>query len=232
MSESFNLKNFTILQDRCAMKVGTDGVLLGSWAHGGSRILDIGSGTGLIALMMAQRFPRADVEGVEIDADAASQSEENIALSPYAGRVRILNIPLQSFVPSEPYDCIVTNPPFFVNSLLSPDKSRSVARHANTLSFADIFEFVSEWLSGDGEFSAIVPSEVKEDFLGQAFMKGLFLTRQYGIKTVSRKPVKRYLLAFSKCRKSVFDSEIEVLMGADGQRSEWYANLTKDFYVR
>ena len=117
MLNGFIFKEFTIQQDRCAMKVGTDGVLLGAWARGGKRILDIGSGTGLIAMMMAQRFPEAFVEGVEIDTNAVEQSRENAERSIFASRLRFHNAPLQTWKPEQPFDAIVTNPPFFLNSL-------------------------------------------------------------------------------------------------------------------
>lgn len=232
MSETFKFKKFTVSQDRCAMKVGTDGVLLGAWANGGSHILDIGSGTGLIALMMAQRYPNAEVEGVEIDREAAAQSLENISESPFHDRISVQAVALQAFRPSRKFDSIVTNPPFFVGSLTPPDRLRSVARHARTLRFADIFTFASEWLTDDGELSAVIPSESMDDFSAEAFIRGFFLTRQYGIKTAGRKPVRRYLLAFGKHRTMTFDNRTVVLSDGGGVRSEWYGNLTKDFYIK
>lgn len=232
MADIFNFKKFSISQDRCAMKVGTDGVLLGAWANGGKHILDIGSGTGLLALMMAQRFPLSLVEGVEIDNKAALQSVENIAKSPFSNRITIYNVALQNFKPTTPYDSIITNPPFFVNSLKSPISSRSVARHATNLSFADIFIFTSEWLTESGEISAIIPADLKEMFAEEAFIHGFFLTRQYGLKTVERRPVKRFLLAFSKCRPMLFDQQTVTLTDTKGKRSEWYQKLTKEFYIK
>ncbi len=136
MGKTFQFKKFTIAQDRCAMKVGTDGVLLGAWARGGKRVLDIGTGTGLVALMMAQRFTDAVVDAVEIDHDTAGQAMENVSSSPFANRVKVFAKALQGFEPDAPYDSIVTNPPFFSNSLLAPDSSRTMARHTVALSFA------------------------------------------------------------------------------------------------
>lgn len=231
MSETFKFKKFTISQDRCAMKVGTDGVLLGAWARGGKRVLDVGSGTGLVSLMMAQRFPLSKVEGVEIDHDAAVQSRENVMASPFNENVEIYESALQDFAPSDRYESIVSNPPFFVNSLASPDKARHIARHADTLPFGDLFAFVAEWLADDGEFSAIIPSDYMESFSSEAYLHGLILTRQYGIKTVERKLVKRYLLAFGKHRKSDYENMTVVLSKEGNKRSEWYENLTKDFYI-
>ena len=124
------------MQDKCGMKVGTDGVLLGAWALGGSRVLDIGTGTGLVALMMAQRFPQSVVDAIDIDEEACRQAAENVAASPFAGSVHVGHCPLQDFLSSQPYDAIVSNPPFFVDSLNNPDVRRPLPRHTDTLPFA------------------------------------------------------------------------------------------------
>ena len=204
MGKTFQFKKFTIAQDRCAMKVGTDGVLLGAWARGGKRVLDIGTGTGLVALMMAQRFTDAVVDAVEIDHDTAGQAMENVSSSPFA---------------------------FFSNSLLAPDSSRTMARHTVALSFADILAFAARHLAEDGEISAIIPTDCMESFSQEAFMRGMFQTRLYMIKTVERKPAKRCLIAFSKSRPMTFDKAEVVLMGKDGKRSDWYDLATREFYL-
>ena len=126
-NDYFKFKQFTVRQDRCAMKVGTDGTLLGSWANGGESVLDVGTGTGLIALMMAQRFPCAKITAIDISNDAFLQAEENVLASPYSDRISVLNIAFQQ-LPHSIYDSIVCNPPFFENSLLCPDPERSMAR--------------------------------------------------------------------------------------------------------
>ena len=161
----FTFKSFTIHQDRCAMKVGTDGVLLGAWAQGGSRILDIGTGTGIIAMMMAQRFPDADITAIDIDAEACKQAAENVRESVFKGRIIVKEEALQSYCRNHLeqqhplYDSIVSNPPFFVNSLRNPDARRTTARHTDSLSFAELFRSVSRLLSDDGMFSAIIPTD-------------------------------------------------------------------------
>ena len=121
----FKFKQFEIHQDHCAMKVGTDGVLLGAWAPGGKRILDVGSGTGLISLMMAQRFPEAQVLGIDMDGEACEEAAENVAACPFADRVEIECCRLQDYHSAESFDAIVSNPPFFLNSLKNPDSKRS-----------------------------------------------------------------------------------------------------------
>ena len=159
-NNSFTFQKFTIHQDRCAMKVGTDGVLLGAWAHGGKRILDIGTGTGLVAIMMAQRFADAHVTAVEIDHNAALQACYNAKCSPFASRIGIVETSIQNFevYGTQLFDSIVSNPPFFTDSLKNPDSQRATARHADTLTYRDLFTAVKRLLVEDGEFSAIIPS--------------------------------------------------------------------------
>lgn len=231
MGNNFQFKQFMVSQDRCAMKVGTDGVLLGAWAHGGSHILDIGTGTGIIALMMAQRFPKALVDAIEIDSEAAHQAVENVARSPFADRIKVVETSLQQFKPDEPYDVIVTNPPFFAHSLKSPDDSRRLARQTDSLPFTAIFAFAKENLVVDGELSAIIPTDYLEEFSQEAFMRGMFLSRQYAVKTVERKPAKRTLVAFSPSRPAAFDKREVILSDKDGKRSPWYEELVEEFYL-
>ena len=228
---NFRFKQFEIQQDRCAMKVGTDGVLLGAWAPGGKRILDIGSGTGLISLMMAQRFPEATVVGIDLDADACSQASENVAANPLADRVNIVHCALQNFEASGLFDAIVSNPPFFVNSLKNPDSKRTMARHTDSLPFRDLFRGVKRLLSEDGVFSAIVPAEVLEQFVAESCFSGLILVSKCGVKTVERKQPKRYLLTFGKHRGNGLDEHIETMADSQGNRSLWYAKITEDFYL-
>ena len=227
----FKFKHFEIHQDRCAMKVGTDGVLLGAWALGGKRILDIGSGTGLISLMMAQRYPEAQVVGIDLDAEACAEARENVAASPFADRGNIVDCRLQDYESVEKFDAIVSNPPFFLNSLKNPDSKRSMARHADSLPFRELFRGVKLLLSDDGVFSAIVPVEVLEAFASEGYMHGFYLLRQCGIKTVERKQPKRYLLTFAKHRSMEMDDMVETIMDSEGNSSEWYAKITEEFYV-
>lgn len=155
----FAFKKFVIHQDHCAMKVGTDGVLLGSWANGGKRILDIGTGTGLIALMMAQRYTDATIDAVEIDHDAALQAYENVSNTEFANRIKIVETAIQHYSTQDKYNAIVSNPPFFIDSLLNPNAQRSTARHACALKYCELFATVKALLDTDGEFSAIIPTE-------------------------------------------------------------------------
>lgn len=232
MSNSFfKFKKFIVFQDRCAMKVGTDGTLLGAWANGGKKILDIGTGTGLVALMMAQRFDDAWITAVEIDDDACRQAVENVGKSIFADRIKIVNQPVQQFSPDETFDAVVCNPPFFVDSLPCPDKQRATARHAGALSFVDLFTCVSRLMAAEGEFSAIIPTESFVEFDGAARVNGFRCTRKCLVKTVPRKPAKRVLAAYSRKCGNQYESSEECIDDGTGKRSQWYSSLTDEFYL-
>ena len=244
------------------MKVGTDGVLLGAWAQGGRRVLDIGSGTGLISLMMAQRFPEAEVVGIDMDADACGQARENVMASPFRDRVEIECCRLQDFggagvsktaEASETaeglkaaggaseaaadlkaagvFDAIVSNPPFFVDSLKNPDSKRTMARHTDSLPFRDLFAGVKRLLSDDGIFSAIVPVEVVEQFVAESCILGFYLIQKCGVRTVERKQPKRFMLSFAKHRILPYEEHVETMMDSQGNRSEWYRKIMEEFYL-
>ena len=232
-NSSFTFRKFSISQDRCAMKVGTDGVLLGAWAHGGRRILDIGAGTGLISLMLAQRCPNASLTAVEIDSEAASQARENVAASPFADRVGVVATDIQSFATDERFDAIVSNPPFFTDSLRNPDSQRATARHADTLTYRDLFSAVSRLIADDGEFSAVIPFDRLTQFTAEAYLAGLTQSRRCAIRTTPRKNPKRYLVAFRPATNAhTAENSEECLMNADGTRSAWYIQLTENFYIK
>lgn len=213
------------------MKVGTDGLLLGAWAQGGSRVLDIGTGTGLIALMMAQRFPDAHVDAIDIDADAAAQAEDNARRSPFADRVAVRCVSLQEFEIEREYDSIVCNPPFFTQSLQSPDNKRTLARHSVALPFDDLFRHARRLLSEDGVLSIVVPSDALSQIETAAAMNGMFLVRRCLVRTTRKKPVRRLLLSFSQ-KPSPFQNEEGIIQEAINEPSEWYRNLTCDFLLK
>ena len=234
--ESFQFKQFTIQQDQCAMKVGTDGVLLGAWADGGQRILDIGTGTGLVALMMAQRFPTAKVVAVEVDKDAYCQASANVANSPFKSQVETCHDSIQHFASHRtdlnPFDSIVCNPPFFENSLKNADTKSSLARHNDQLSWTDLAESVDNLLSSDGTFSVILPIDGYERLIENLYIKGFKECRSCKILTKEGKPCKRILAAFTKDLARSPSTEQQTLLTPDGQRTEWYELLTKNFYIR
>ena len=246
MSNSyFQFQQFTVRQEHCAMKVGTDGTLLGAWAHGGRTILDIGTGTGLVALMMAQRFPEAEVLAVDIDADAVSQALENVEASPFARRIVVVKgdirqpetlaspvgISVQKDASGQPlFDAIVVNPPYFNDSLKSPDRQRTVARHTTTLSYRELMAAAVRLLADDGELSVVIPFDCRQRLQAEALLAGLSLVRCCAVRTTPRKSPSRYLLAFRRHPAAVEQQEC-VLETAPGVRSPWYHELTDAFYL-
>lgn len=232
---SFQFKQFVVNQEHCAMKVGTDGTLLGAWANapeGASRILDIGTGTGLIALMMAQRFPDAQIIGIDIDLDATIQAMENVATSPFADRIMINRVDATKFEDKEGFDAIVSNPPYFVDSLTCPGEQRTMARHAVTLNYQTLMHTANKLLKNDGIISIVIPTENIEDINSVAACEGLFVTRVCKIKTTPNKQSKRQLVEIRKHPVDEIDYSEEILEDNPGHRSEWYHNLTKDFYIK
>lgn len=231
----FQFKQFLVSHSKCAMKVGTDGVLIGAWAEGGDRILDIGTGTGLIALMMAQRFPQSSIKGIDIDKSAVEQARENVDASPFAERISIslenvCTYPTDNLSPSELFDCIVSNPPFFENSLECPNNQRSMARHTSQLSFDILMSKSAKLLTDKGILSIIVPTHSVSRLTGLASIYGLYLCRQCDIKTIERKDPKRTMLAFSHKRPYEI-SKTTVCLMENEERSQWYKELTTDFYL-
>lgn len=232
--EGFLFRQFFVGQQRCAMKVGTDGVLLGAWAEGGQHILDIGTGTGVVALMMAQRFPSADIDAIEVDDAAAEQAADNVGQSPFASRIAVTHTAFQDFLPSAPYDSIVCNPPYFLNSMKAPEASRSLARHADgkSLTFRDIFVFAKANTSDSGVVNVVVPTLNQEALETEAYLLGFRKTRELLLRTTPRKPLSRVLVTFSRSSHSPSERTEQCLMNADGSRSAWYQQLTADFYVK
>ena len=230
----FRFKKFTIEQELCAMKVGTDGVLLGAWATGGSRILDVGTGTGVIALMLAQRCPQARVTAIDIDEGSVRQALQNVAQSPFSGRIEVLRESVQKFDGSNgangtnrangTYDAVVSNPPFFIDSLNAPDRQRNIARHAETLTYGQLMQAAWRLLADGGELSVAVPFDYRRRMEDEATFAGFFPSRVCAVRTVAHKPAKRFLLAFRKhpcpCERT------EITIG-----DEAYTLLTKDFYL-
>lgn len=230
---TFEFKQFTIRQDRCPMKVGTDGVLLGAWAplHDPATILDIGTGTGLIALMLAQRFPLAQLTGIDINADAVAQARQNVQASPFADRISVTHTALQDFSPAAPsFQAIVCNPPFFEDSLHSPDAGRTQARHTASLPFSTLVAAVARLLPDGGQFAVVLPSASFTDFHRLCFAADLNLERLCHVSTTAVKPPKRVLACFTKKRAELTTEQLVLMDGS--ARSEAYAALTADFYIR
>ncbi len=229
----FAFKQFTIHHDRCAMKVGTDGVLLGAWAdlENARRVLDIGTGTGLIALMLAQRCADASITGIDIDADAVSQAKENVCASPWKDRIGICLQDVCSYADDGLFDVIVSNPPYFVNSLKCPDVQRTTARHTDTLDAGRLVGKASELLSSEGRFSLILPAEQADELLRIAEEKGLYPSRITRVVTRPGLSPKRVLVEFQKEPRDCKETELVVELERHVY-SEDYIALTKDFYLK
>lgn len=230
-NDIFRFKQFSVRHDRCAMKVGTDGVLLGAWGSvEGKRILDIGTGTGLIALMAAQRNPEADVLGIDIDELAVAQARENVAESPFNRRIECILQDVLTFEPEAPFDAILCNPPFFTEDTLPDNRSRALARNNKCLPFPQLIKKVAVLLAENGTFSLIVPSGLAQEIVGLCMENGLHLVRRCQIHTTARKPPRRTLLEFSRQNRSCEMLTLR-LVADDGTRSQQYQELTKDFYL-
>ena len=221
---SFRFKQFFIEDSQCAMKVGTDGVLLGAWAPTGTRILDVGTGSGLIARMLMQRCPEAEVEGIDIDPNAVEQAREN--------GVKAFVSSLQEWQGT--YDLIVSNPPYFQNSLKNTDKGRQTARHTDTLSFAELIKHSARLLIEDGQLALILPAEAENEIRQLAGAEGFFLTRVTRVYSKESKPARRVLMAFSRdngITEHRYTEDTLVLEDEKGGRSLPYQTLCRDFYL-
>ena len=217
------------------MKVGTDGTLLGAWANAPvepCRILDIGTGTGLVALMMAQRYPQSQVIGIDIDRYAAIQAQENVDASPFSDRVKIINADAVKIEDKEGFDAIVCNPPYFVDSLTCPQDQRTLARHTITLTYEQLMRTAYKLLKNDGMFSIVVPTENNDAIESASALAGFMISRICMIKTTPNKLPKRQLIEFRKNRIDNFDFREEILEIIPNQISDWYRELTRDFYIK
>jgi tRNA1Val (adenine37-N6)-methyltransferase len=239
-NDYFRFKQFCVRQAGAAMKVGTDGVLLGAWARidgTEGRILDIGTGTGLIALMAAQRAPLAQIDAVEIDEAAFRQAQANAAASPWSDRICIYHTKVQDFglTTTHGYNHILANPPFFVNSLKAPDAARSSARHADELPLEALASAAARLLASQGRLSVIYPSEEAERFEALLRPLGLFCRRKTRVRGRADKPVKRILMEFSPL-PSGHETEPEedelTIESAPLTHTAEYIALTRDFYLK
>ena len=216
------------------MKVGTDGVLLGAWCPTGTRILDVGTGSGLIARMLMQRCPEAEVEGIDIDEAAVEQAREN-GVNAYCSSLQEWQIVNRQSSNRKFYDLVVSNPPYFQNSLKNPDKGRQTARHTDTLSYADLVKHSAQLLDEGGQLALILPAEAEVEVRQLAAAEGLYLTRVTRVYSKESRPPKRVLLAFRKWTMDngqwTITEDVLVLEDEKGGRSAAYSELCKEFYL-
>jgi len=232
----FKFKEFTINQDRCAMKIGTDSVLLGAWtstAHHPFSVLDIGAGTGVLSLMLAQRSNAETIESLEIDADAYEQCSENFENSPWPDRLFCYHASLLEFVEEieDEYDLIICNPPFYSEDYKTSNEARDLARFNDAMPFEHLIYAVSNLLSDTGIFSVVIPFKEEPKFKELASQAGLFLNRSLHVKGNPDTEIKRSLLEFSFKDRKVETSDL-IIETARHQYTEDYINLTKDFYLK
>ena len=242
----FTFKQFSVNQDRCAMKVGTDAVLLGAWTaiQGSKNILDIGSGTGILCLMLAQRMEDiADeqsskgfsIRGIEIDSDAYMQSVENCKKSKWSHRIEIENISFQQFVLNlnHKFDLIISNPPFFQKDLLSANEQKNKARHNTELSFADLVNGIKLALNEQGKFTCILPFREANLFIEECKKENLHLRRLTKVFSSQKKnEVKRLLMQFEWKEGEFQINELYIEKENRHDYTETYQLLTKDFYLK
>jgi tRNA1Val (adenine37-N6)-methyltransferase len=230
----FQFKQFTIQQQNCAMKVGTDGVLLGAWARVASarRILDVGTGTGLIALMAAQRTTLATIDAIEIEKNAYAQACENVRSSAWNNRISVIHTSLQTFEPQHTYNVILSNPPFFSQSLRNPDSAKSTARHNHNLPPAELLRYAHKLLQPDGRIAVIYPVREAEQFLHEAHKIGLFPRRITRVIPAPGKEVKRLLVEISRQSTTCKETELCIETNKRHVYSAEYCALTKDFYLK
>ncbi|PZX20667.1 tRNA1Val (adenine37-N6)-methyltransferase [Breznakibacter xylanolyticus] len=232
----FQFKQFTVHHHLSAMKVGTDGVLLGAWADAATatRLLDVGTGSGLLALMMAQRFPHVAITAIDLVDSAVAQACENVLLSPWGERIDVIQVSLQAYAqePAHRFETIVCNPPYFTNSLTAPDAHRTAARHNHTLPFHELAHGVERLLTSDGNFCVVLPAD-QYDIICTAMKEvGMIPHRLLRVYPLPHKPAKRVLIEF---RRGASHCQEDALVIESGERhvyTDAYRALTCDFYLK
>jgi tRNA1Val (adenine37-N6)-methyltransferase len=232
----FHFKQFAVNQDKCAMKVGTDGVLLGAWApiiNNPYTILDIGTGTGLLALMLAQRTDAEEIEAIEIDDNAYEQAVENFENSPWNERLYAYHAGLDEFVDEveQEYDYIICNPPFYTENYKTENLQRDLARFEDAMPFEDLVEAADLFLSDHGIFSVIIPFKEEERFVLLCKESNLFPLKITRVKGTPTSEIKRSLLAFSRLEQTPLEEELVIELERH-QYTDEYKLLTQDFYLK
>ena len=233
---TFTFKKFSVNQDRCAMKIGTDGVLLGAWTpliNNPFNVLDIGAGTGILSLMLAQRSNAEQIDAIEIDEDAYEQCVENFEASPWGDKLFCFHAGLDEFVdePEDEYDLIISNPPFYTDDYKSDNSSRDLARFEDALPFEELIEAAALLLSDNGIFSLIIPYKEEERFISLCKELDLFPLKMTRVKGTPTSEIKRSLLAFCRMEQTPLIDELVIEISRHNYTPE-YIELTKEFYLK
>ena len=233
---TFTFKQFQVNQDRCAMKIGTDGVLLGAWTpliNNPFSALDIGAGTGILSLMLAQRSNASQIDAIEIDEDAYEQCVENFEASPWGDKLFCFHAGLDEFVdePEDEYDLIISNPPFYTDDYKSDNSSRDLARFEDALPFEELIEAAALLLSDNGIFSVIIPYKEEERFVAMCKELDLFPLKITRVKGTPTSEIKRSLLAFCQIEQTALIDELVIEISRHNYTPE-YIELTKEFYLK
>jgi len=232
----FQFKQFIVNQDKSAMKVCTDACVLGAWAdiEGAEKILDIGTGTGLLALMVAQRNSNAKIDAVELDTDAFSQAVGNIEENKFHDQIKVINSSIQDFKPDYQYDCIITNPPFFQSDLLSPKHKKNQAHHAVSLSFDELLDSLDRLLTNKGRFNILLPVDEAEVFLRKAVIFDWFMTKKLTLYHHKNKKSFRQLMTFKRkhiAENQTFAQDLYIYNEDGKTYDSQFKELMKDFYM-
>lgn len=232
-NDYFQFKQFTIRQGKSAFKVGTDGVILGAEASvaGAGKILDVGAGTGLISIMLAQRSD-AKIDSIEPDGESYPELVENVRQCKWSSRITCLNTDLQNHVPGYRYDLIVANPPYFRDSLVNPDPRKSRARHMYSLPPGILLRGIDRLLEDDGRFEVIMPYAEGNVFIAEAVEYNLFCYKILKIKPLPSSEIRRMVLGFSRSKQKPQEKFLTIEHGQRHDFTEEYRNLTKDFYLK
>ncbi|WP_344726359.1 tRNA1(Val) (adenine(37)-N6)-methyltransferase [Corallibacter vietnamensis] len=236
MNKPFHFKQFTVHQDRCAMKIGTDGVLLGAWSsleHQPFSILDIGAGTGILSLMLAQRSQAEIIDAIEIDDEAYEQCVDNFEQSPWGDRLFCYHASLDEFTEEieDTYDLIISNPPFYSENYKTDNQQRDLARFQDAMPFTHLLNSASKLLSENGVFSVVIPHQEEKHFIELASKVALYPNKILHVKGTPDSEIKRSLIDFSFKKSTINTSEL-IIETSRHNYTEDYKNLTKDFYLK
>lgn len=231
----FRFKQFTIHQDQAGFKVGTDGILLGAWSPVGTykHILDIGTGTGLLALMLAQKHPTARIDAIELDEASALQAQQNVAASPFASQITLHQATILDFAPPHEYDLILCNPPFFrvKDGTPSPLKSKRQARHTVSLTYEQLLESVTRLLGENGRFHTIIPLSQQQPFTHIAAQHNLYCSYKTTVQPKPSKPAHRLLLQYERLEKTAVSDHLIIETETHHVYTQAYVDLTQPYYL-